>query len=434
MHSAKITQNEFENQFAKEILQSERTRMILLLIVFGAVLVSLAFMIVFFPDRAQQFFQYSLPLHIPIIVSASIVLYEGVVIVFITKLVMKWNRVIPIVPRYLNAFLETSYPTIAIIIAAHYISLETAIIHPVIPMYFLFIILSALRLDFKLCVFTGLVAALEYSLVMVYYIQQELTQAHDPMFLSYFPHFGKGIIFLLGGVVAGFVTQQIKKRVLQTFQSTQERNQIMNVFGQHVSPEVVNKLLDQKSENLSEERHVCMMFLDIRNFTTFSENRSPSEVVTFLNTLFDFMIDSINNHHGIINKFLGDGFMAVFGAPFSDGEDSANAVRASLEILERIKTHIDDEKIPPTRIGIGLHCGEAVTGHVGSSKRKEYTIIGDVVNLASRIEQLTKQYDATLLISKPVYDSIQSLSIPSEWVGQVQVKGRQQPVDIYKLK
>ena len=103
----------------------------------------------------------------------------------------------------------------------------------------------------------------------------------------------------------------------------------MSIFGQHVSPEVVDKLLNQNVEIESEIKHVCVMFLDIRNFTSFSENKSPVEVVNFLNTLFEFMIQIVNQNNGIINKFLGDGFMAVFGAPLSNGIDCVNAVQAS---------------------------------------------------------------------------------------------------------
>src|SRR5215510_488760 len=101
------------------------------------------------------------------------------------------------------------------------------------------------------------------------------------------------------------------------------------------------------------------MFLDIEGFTTFSESRRPEEVVEYLNSLFSFMIDSVNRHHGIVNKFLGDGFMAVFGAPISDTSDCRNAVAASLEIVEKVTSMNATGEIAPTAIRIGLHAGEA---------------------------------------------------------------------------
>jgi adenylate cyclase len=215
--------------------------------------------------------------------------------------------------------------------------------------------------------------------------------------------------------------------------SLEDKNQIIRVFGQHVSPVVVNRILDQKKDLVSEIRYVCIMFLDIRGFTKFSESKKPEEVVYYLNSLFSFMIDIVNHNHGIINKFLGDGFMAVFGAPLSNGNDCQDAVTAALEIIERIEREIADGNIPPTRIGIGLHSGNAVTGTVGSILRQEYTVIGDVVNLACRIEQLNKQFTSQVLISEAVWDAVgRNIKNVSE-IGKVQVKGRQTPVQIYQL-
>ncbi len=235
---------------------------------------------------------------------------------------------------------------------------------------------------------------------------------------------------MMAGIIVGYVTSQIERRLLNSFALLEERNRVTSIFGQHVSPAVVEKLLSQK-EFTSETKHVCMLFFDIRNFTRFSENRKPEEVVNYLNTIFDSAIDIINSNGGIINKFLGDGFMAVFGAPISSGDDVRNAVNASLEIIAKIKNDVANGNIPETKIGIGLHSGNAVTGNVGSSLRKEYTIIGDVVNLASRIEQLNKTYSSQLLVSEDVWNTLSGYS--GEALGEVSVKGREKPVKIYKL-
>ena len=145
------------------------------------------------------------------------------------------------------------------------------------------------------------------------------------------------------------------------------------------------------------------------------------------------MIEIVNRHNGIINKFLGDGFMAVFGAPISDGNDCLNAIAASQEILTRINQEIALGNISETRVGIGLHAGEAVTGSIGSSLRKEYTVIGDVVNLASRIEQLNKKFNTQLLISKAVKDALEEKINEVIPIGPVQVKGRVTSIQIYSL-
>jgi adenylate cyclase len=191
---------------------------------------------------------------------------------------------------------------------------------------------------------------------------------------------------------------------------------------------------------LGEIKHVTVMFLDIRGFTTFSENRTPTQVVEYLNTLFGHLISIVNAHDGIVNKFLGDGFMAVFGAPFSTGNDAANAFRAALEMTAKVDELNSSKAIPETRIGIGIHTGIAVTGSVGSDERKEYTIIGDTVNLASRVEQLTKEYAAQMLITEAVYEKIsdelekqeRTNGCRLEALPPVQVKGRAEPVIVYK--
>jgi adenylate cyclase len=175
------------------------------------------------------------------------------------------------------------------------------------------------------------------------------------------------------------------------------------------------------------------MFLDIRGFTSFAEKKRPEEVVAYLDSLFGFMIEIVNRHNGIINKFLGDGFMAVFGAPLSDGRENLNAVTAAREILARVVEETRRWNVLPTTVGIGLHAGEAVTGRIGSTVRQEYTVIGDVVNLASRIEQLNKQFYSQLLISEEVWNAIGDHATGAVRIGETQVKGRAAPIQVYKL-
>jgi adenylate cyclase len=309
---------------------------------------------------------------------------------------------------------------------------------------FIFIILSTLRLDPRVSFFTGLVAAIEYLILAWYLLGKGDPAGVDPFFLMKAPHFSKAFILFAGGAIAAFVAHRIRGGLVSYLKSRDEKEKIANIFRQHVSPRVVEKLIQQKEEILSETRHVCVMFLDIRNFTTFSQNRHPEEVVAYLNVLFDFMIEIVNRHNGIINKFLGDGFMAVFGAPFSDGLDSVHAVRAGIEIIEKVGEYVQTGKIVPTRVGIGLHTGKVVTGNIGSILRKEYTVIGDVVNVASRIESLNKQFGTQFLISEEVKRAIEKHAgeisgkvegvANMEALGCVAVKGRDAQAEIYKVR
>ena len=132
------------------------------------------------------------------------------------------------------------------------------------------------------------------------------------------------------------------------------------------------------------------MFVDIRSFTTAARTRTPAEVVERLDDVFEILVDIVDRHNGIVNKFLGDGLLAIFGAPIDDPLEAANAVAAAREMLMSVETSNVGHSWP-IRLGIGIHIGQAVAGTVGSQRRKEYTVIGDTVNLASRLESLNKE-------------------------------------------
>src|SRR5262249_1631741 len=134
-----------------------------------------------------------------------------------------------------------------------------------------------------------------------------------------------------------------------------------------------------------------------------------------------------------VNKFLGDGFMAVFGAPVNDSQASRHAVSAAAEILRTLERFNAEKQIPPTRLGIGLHAGRAVTGNVGSQSRKEYTIVGDAVNLAARIEQATKQFQTPLLVSEAVWNQLEPSERTGEDLGEVTLKGQDHPTRLFQL-
>lgn len=427
-------QEAFNQKFEREILYSERLRLLSLAAVSAVSLISFLLFYLFFRLDYQRVFLGKLPI-IGVVLFLCILILYSLQFSHLILQDIKAGRKCKVWRRYLTAFAETSIPTVGMLLLAQIYQPVTPLFTPIPFVYFYFIILSALRLNFKVCVFTGTVAAVEYIALYHYCINasnlNSLSVGLD--LLSIINHAQRSSILFLAGILTGVVTIQIKKRIVKSLRSMDDKNQILRVFGQHVSPAVVNRLLDQRRDLGSETRYVCIMFLDIRNFTSYSENRPPEDVVNYLNTLFDFMIDIVNCNHGIINKFLGDGFMAVFGAPISNGNDCQNAVTASLEIIERIKQEIAVGNIPPTRIGVGLHCGAAVTGTVGSNLRQEYTVIGDVVNLASRIEQLNKEFRSQVLISEAVWDAVDKNIKDVAELGKIQVKGRETPVSIYKL-
>ena len=430
---AAVDHDAFEEEFALESLKSDRLRVTILIGAIAASVLLVVVMAQLFFDQFQSVFHgnsegFLQAVGVVFAVNISFLTIERIVI---SRLIKKRSRPSSAL-KYLSAFVETSIPTTGIIVGSLFLGPIYTLFTPAAFIYPLFISLSALRLDVRLCIFTGAVAGLQYSLLAVYLVQQASGTVVEPILTGIPQHVFKGFLLFITGVVTGLVTLQIRKRILKSFSVVEERNRISRTFGEYVSPEVMGKLLDLKPDLRSENKNVCVMFLDIRNFTGFAEKRSPEEVVQYLESLFEFMIEIVNRHHGIINKFLGDGFMAVFGAPLSDGKDCENALEASREILERVHKEVESGNILPTTVGIGLHAGEAVTGSIGSALRREYTVIGDVVNLAARIEKLNKNFDSELLISEIVWQAVSSdnKAVP---MGQVQVKGREQSIQVYQL-
>jgi class 3 adenylate cyclase len=207
-----------------------------------------------------------------------------------------------------------------------------------------------------------------------------------------------------------------------------ERQRLRHSFGGYVSPNVLSSILagEITPSMRGERRQLCILFSDIRNFTTRSEHEPPERLLALLNDYFEQMAATVHKHGGTVDKFIGDGLMAFFGAPNSLGEPAQAAFAAAQEMLDRLaglNTRLVSDGVDPIAIGIGLHLGDAVVGHVGSHLRHEYTVIGDTVNTAARIEGLTKAADYPLLCSDAVAEA---LGRPADLVslGPHEVKGR----------
>jgi len=209
---------------------------------------------------------------------------------------------------------------------------------------------------------------------------------------------------------------------------------IKGLLDQQVSGAVAAELLAEKDAGGAkhEQRFVCVLFLDIRNFTPFVESKTPAEIIEYQNNVLGFMMEKIIEHGGIVNTVLGDGFMATFGAPISAGNDCLQAYKAAVEIMQMVREKSRTGQIPPTKIGIGMHAGNVVAGNVGTKTRKQYLVTGNTVIIASRLEQLNKQYGSSLIISKEVVERLPAAMNLPKVFDQVMVKGRSKPVQIAK--
>ncbi len=217
---------------------------------------------------------------------------------------------------------------------------------------------------------------------------------------------------------------------------TQEQR-LMSTLCRYVTRQVAEEILkDRDRLKLGGTRSsVSVLFSDIRNFTTISENSTAEEVVHMLNEYFTRMLDPIFRYEGTLDKFIGDAIMAVFGAPIPQPNDAESAVRAALEMRRALKWYNVDREgrgEPPIDIGIGITKGEAVSGNIGSEQRMEYTVIGDTVNTASRLEGLTKNYPYKILVNEQVFNEIKD-KIPCVDLGFAQVKGKGEGVHIWGI-
>jgi adenylate cyclase len=212
-----------------------------------------------------------------------------------------------------------------------------------------------------------------------------------------------------------------------------EREQAVREFSRFVNPHVVNELMAHGGlSREGESREVSLLFSDIRGFTSLSEKRTPQEVVSLLNRYFSRQVEVIFRNGGTLDKFIGDAIMAVWGAPLDDPKHAEKAVRCALEMsdtLDAFKLELG-ELGKAFDAGIGVHSGPAVVGLIGSEQRREYTSIGDTVNLASRIEGLTKGV-ARILVSEETR-LLCADAFDFEPRGLYKVKGRAQDVALYE--
>lgn len=209
-------------------------------------------------------------------------------------------------------------------------------------------------------------------------------------------------------------------------------------FGRYVNPHVVKEWVAREgSEHVGEKaesREITVLFSDIRGFTTLSESRTPEQIVDLLNRYFTLQVEVIFRYNGTIDKFIGDCIMAFWGAPLDNPQHALDAVKAAVEmseVLEKFKQELGDLSAD-FDVGIGLHSGPAVVGSIGSSERKEFTAIGDTVNLASRIEGLTKGV-SRILVSKETM-LLCGDALDFEAFGSYKVKGREQEVELFAPK
>ncbi|MBV8794876.1 MAG: adenylate/guanylate cyclase domain-containing protein [Hyphomicrobiales bacterium] len=419
----------FQSLLNREILLSERRRMLILAALQAFILVLILLAATFVPGFVRSIYHDRLPVRAAAAVFSAFIAYELFAASLLTIFIRR-GRNFPVFGRYVNALIETSFPTVLLYLLAGYLFAPAVFGTWTALLYFLFIILSTLRLDFKLSAFTGAVAAVQLFALAMVTLHLEW-RSEDPDFsIGY--HLTRSAVLLAAGLLAGYVGMTIKSHFRRALAAASARDEVTNLFGQHVSPQVVERLIAIGAAELSEMRRVCVMFVDIRSFTAAARTRTPAEVVARLDAVFEILVDVVDRHNGIVNKFLGDGLLAIFGAPIDDPLEAANAIAAAREMLSAIEASNAGDPWP-IRLGIGIHVGQAVAGTVGSPRRKEYTVIGDTVNLASRLESLNKEVGSQLVVSDAVREAAGDAVGEVLPLGALPVRGYAEPVTVWRL-
>jgi adenylate cyclase len=253
--------------------------------------------------------------------------------------------------------------------------------------------------------------------------------------LAAFWMFPRGWWLPVAAPFSGAVLAVSTLEILDFIHEGREKRRLREMFRRYVNNEVIEKIL-QSPDALAlqgQRREITVLFADIKNFTARSETMRPENLVRDLTEYFTAMVRVIQSHHGMVDKFIGDGIMAIFGAPIEDPESALRGVQAAQSMsaaLKELNGRLVSRGAKPIAIGIGIHTGEAVVGNIGSEQKMEYTAIGDVVNVASRIEGLTRKFNTGILISGSTFQALKG-AVAAQSLGEEVVKGRVQPVPIY---
>jgi len=231
--------------------------------------------------------------------------------------------------------------------------------------------------------------------------------------------------------------RQIKSFAFKAVLAQKREQKIRNIFQKYVPKDVIDRFFENPEGMLvGENRVLAVLFSDIRSFTTISETMPPDDLVSSLNRYFTVMVDVIMARHGIVDKYIGDAIMAFFGAPVKRDDDALNSVLAGIEMADALKGFNAGQEAmgkPAFHIGIGINYGVVTVGNIGTEKKMDYTVIGDMVNLASRLEGLTKIYRQQLIISESLHLKVKE-TFPCRLLDSVAVKGKTKGVRIYTAK
>lgn len=404
----------------------KRIQLFILALLLGLTIMSINFFLV---KGTTSFFKNKNTKYFIILWFLIFIIYE-IIGYFIAKSYLKKKILVPDFMKLGNIIIETVFPSFLLFLLCYLEKTVMFLDSPLLFFYFILIVLSALNMDIKQSLITDLVSTSGYFFVTIWAINT--FDANNEVL--YFPpilYEARSVFMLITALGSVFVAKEIKNRVSQLSKTIDQKNKIESLFGQQVSQKVVETLLTDNYS--SEKREVSILFMDIRNFSSFAERSKPKDVIRFQNAIFSPIIRIISKYNGITNQILGDGLMATFGAPVKDTNHPENALNAGLAILDQVKKLSSSKVIHETRIGIGLHTGKVVMGNIGNEMRKQFSISGTTVIIAARLEELNKQYGTQFLVSQEFYDQVDKTKYSFEIIDELKLKNIDHKVKVYKV-
>ena len=306
--------------------------------------------------------------------------------------------------------------------------------------YFVVITLSGFTIQPRMAIVAGAVAAVSYACIALLSIPvlQKL-QHPDPLLLQDITsapfYFFKALMIFFGGVMTAILSVHARRLIHRVLEKERDREAVLRTFGEYVSTEVRDRVISRRAA--AERLEVAVLFADIRGFSKLSEEFPPERVVMMLNEYLDRMVQSITAREGTIDKFVGDAIMAVFGGLLPLSNSCEAAVQAAREMrvgLGELNAEWERVGLAGLENGVGVHYGEVLMGAIGSRQRKDYTVIGDTVNVAARLEALTRQHSEPILISSAVFSRLApDTAAACRALGELQVKGRSGAVGVYGM-
>lgn len=305
---------------------------------------------------------------------------------------------------------------------------SSAIFDLTLTFAFVFNLLNAIRMNRRivfLSSFGNLALVTEAFWIDWQFHQQPVNPALAVLF---------AILTIASTLGAYFMVHRTRSLIGEAANLEQEASRVKSVLSRYVSEQVAETLLgNDVNLGAGRRQRVTLMFTDVRGFTHMSERMLPEEVVQLLNAYFSRMVEALFAHDGMLDKYIGDGMMAVFGAPVPCTDHAKKAVRASLQMRRELAA-FNEERVAaglfPIKIGIGIHTGECVIGSIGSERRLDYTAIGDAVNTASRIEGLTKDHGVDILISAETFADVKDI-VRARHLPEVELRGKLSRQDLY---